>query len=74
MRMFKDQEKLERLLKVLTNRYNGVASLRNLQRRNNYKPEEVRRLANVFPGRIIIKSICPSEKGGRPPEVVKIVA
>jgi hypothetical protein len=74
MRLFKDQERLERLIRVLTQQFNGQASLRNLERRNNYKPEELRRLANAFPGRIIIESIGPKEKGGRPSEVVKIVA
>jgi hypothetical protein len=74
MRIFKDQERLERLIKVLDQQYNGQASLRDLHIRNNYKAEELRRLANAFPGRVIIYSPKRNNKGGRPPsEVLKVI-
>jgi hypothetical protein len=68
-----EDKRLERLLTILTQRYSGKAKLRDLNRRNGYKSEEVRGLATAFPNRILIESIVPTKRGGRPTESVRIL-
>jgi hypothetical protein len=67
-----DKQRLEQLLATLSQRYGGKAKLRDLSRRNGYKSEEVRKLASAFPDSIVIESVVPTERGGRPSESVRI--
>jgi hypothetical protein len=66
-----DNPRLDRLLELLKQRYNGEACMRDLNRRNQYKTDEVQQLAKAFPDRIAIES--SGSRGGRPAKVVKLL-
>jgi hypothetical protein len=66
------ERKIERLkkLKQLVRHYNGTATLRDLDRRNNFKPGEVRELAARFPELLVVENL---QTGGRPSEIVRFI-
>jgi hypothetical protein len=60
-------ERLQRLMELIVQQYNGAATLRDLRKNNGFEPDETRELAAKFPGRLIIEK---RETGGRPSEIV----
>ena len=70
-RMQRRVEGLEKLKKLIVQQYDGEAAVRDLQRRNNFKSDEVRQLAKRFP-RVLVIEKRQNEKGGRPSEVVTL--
>jgi hypothetical protein len=73
MRESADWETLSELIELVQRVYKGKATIRNLSRRHCYQREELERLAKKFPSKIAIKREEPSEKGGRPSEVLVIL-
>jgi hypothetical protein len=72
MRDASDQEALNKLMNLCTRTYEGKATLRDLERRNCYKREELERLCARFPRQIAIIRPGAGEKGGRPREVLQV--
>ena len=70
-RMQRKVERLEKLKKLIVQQYDGEATLRDLQRRNNFKSDEVRQLTERFP-RVLVIEKRQNEKGGHPSEVVML--
>jgi hypothetical protein len=70
-RMQRKVERLEKLKKLIVQQYDGEATLRDLQRRNNFKSDEVRQLAERF-HRVLVIEKRQNEKGGHPSEVVTL--
>jgi len=68
-----DMQKLEDLIELVQNYYNGEATLRDLELRNPWKKEEVKRLAAKFKKRVVVEWKRGSERGGRPSEVLKVL-
>jgi hypothetical protein len=62
-------ERLQRLMDLIVEQYNGKATLRALQRNNGFDPDETRQLAAQFKGQLVIEKL---ETGGRPSEIVKL--
>jgi hypothetical protein len=62
-------ERLQRLMELIVEQYNGKATLRALQRNNGFDPDETRQLAAQFKGQLVIEKL---ETGGRPSEIVKL--
>jgi hypothetical protein len=65
------EERLNRLIRIIQSRYNGVAAIRDLERRNGFERNEIEQLVKDFPGRIVIELI-KNPQGGRASEVVRI--
>ena len=63
-------ERLQRLMELIVEQYNGKATLRALQRNNGVDPDETRQLAAQFKGQLVIEKL---ETGGRPSEIVKLL-
>jgi Protein of unknown function (DUF3987)/BT4734-like, N-terminal domain len=70
-RMQPKVERLEKLKKLIVQQYDGEATLRDLQRRNNFKSDEVRQLAARF-HRLLVIEKRQNKKGGPPSEVVTL--
>jgi hypothetical protein len=68
-RMQRRIERLQRLMELIVEQYNGKATLRALQRNNGFDPDETRQLAAQFKGQLVIEKL---ETGGRPSEIVKL--
>ena len=72
MRYENDQKKVDTLAELIANRYGGEATLRDLERRNTWKRQEVERLAKRFKYRLAIVNNLAGENGGLPSLSVKI--
>jgi hypothetical protein len=68
----KKEERLNRLIRIVQQRYNGVAPIRDLGLRNGFERDEIEQLAKAFPARIVIATIKKAQ-GGRPSEVVRVL-
>jgi len=68
-RMQRRIERLQRLMELIVEQYNGKATLRALQRNNGFDPDETRQLAAQFKGQLVIEKL---ETGGRPSDIVKL--
>jgi len=68
-----DMQKLQDLIELVQNYYDGEATLRDLELRNPWKKEEVKRLAAKFKNQIVVELKRGSEKGGRPSEVLTVL-
>jgi hypothetical protein len=68
-RMERKAARLKKLKELLIQRYNGTATLRDLDKSNNFKQDEVRELASRFPDILMIEKRVTS---GRPSEIVSI--
>ena len=53
--------------------YGGAQTLRELQKRNCINHDEARQLAKEFPGLLDYKVTQPTERGGRPGEILRAV-
>ena len=53
--------------------YGGAQTLRELQKRNCISHDEARQLAKEYPGLLAYKVTQPSERGGRPGEILRAV-
>jgi hypothetical protein len=73
MRYECDLNKVELLINLILDRYNGQATLRDLQLRNSWKQEEVQRIAARFETRLSLEPKSGSEKGGRPSPTVRVL-
>jgi hypothetical protein len=61
-----DQKKADTLSELITTRYGGEATLRDLERRNNWKQPDVERLAKAFKHKLVLVNNLAGENGGRP--------
>jgi hypothetical protein len=64
-------KRFETLQDLLRNRYGGAATLRDLQRRNGFSPNESRSLVGAFPHIFLIRTV--KSATGRPSEVLTLV-
>ena len=62
--------RLKKLKELIILCYNGTATLRDLDKSNNFKQGEVRELASRFPETLVIEK---RVTGGRPSEIVSII-
>ena len=69
-RMERKVARLKKLKELIIQCYNGMATLRDLEKSNNFKQDEVRELASRFPDILVIEK---RVTGGRPSEIVSIV-
>ena len=69
-RMERKAARLTKLKELILQCYNGAAKLRDLDKSNNFKQDEVRELASRFPDILVIEK---RVTGGRPSEVVRII-
>jgi hypothetical protein len=68
-RMERKAARLKKLKELIIECYNGAATLRDLDKSNNFKQDEVRELASRFPDILVIEK---RVTGGRPSEIVRI--
>jgi hypothetical protein len=68
----KKEERLNRLIRIVQQHYNGVAPIRDLGLRNGFERDEIEQLAKASPARIVIATIKKAQ-GGRPSEVVRVL-
>jgi len=66
------EERLNRLIRILQQRYNGRAPIRDLGLRNGFERDEIEQLVKAFPARIAIKTT-KNPQGGRPSDVVHVL-
>jgi hypothetical protein len=64
--------RLNHLIRIIQQRYNGAAPLRDLGLRNGFELGELEDLAKTFPARIVIETV-QKPQGGRPSEVVRVL-
>jgi hypothetical protein len=69
-RMERKAGRLKKLKELIIQCYNGAATLRDLDKSNNFKQDEVRELASRFPDILVIEK---RVTGGRPSEIVSII-
>jgi Protein of unknown function (DUF3987) len=69
-RMERKAARLKKLKELIIQRYNGTATLRDLDKSNNLKQDEVRELTSMFPDILAIEKRVTN---GRPSEIVSIV-
>jgi hypothetical protein len=69
-RMERKAARLKKLKELIIQCYNGTATLRDLDKSNNFKQDEVRELASRFPDILVIEK---RVTGGRPSEIVSII-
>ena len=69
-RMERKAARLKKLKELIIECYNGAATLRDLDKSNNFKQDEVRELASRFPDILVIEK---RVTGGRPSEIVSII-
>jgi uncharacterized protein DUF3987/CHC2-type zinc finger protein len=69
-RMERKAARLKKLKELIIECYNGAATLRGLDKSNNFKQDEVRELASRFPDILVIEK---RVTGGRPSEIVRII-
>jgi Protein of unknown function (DUF3987)/CHC2 zinc finger len=69
-RMERKAARLKKLKELVIQCYNGAATLRDLDKSNNFKQDEVRELASRFPDILVIEK---RVTGGRPSEIVSII-
>jgi hypothetical protein len=69
-RMERKAARLKKLKELIIQCYNGAATLRDLDKSNNIKQDEVRELASRFPDILAIEKLIT---GGRPSEIVSII-
>ena len=62
--------RFKKLKELIIQYYNGAATLRDLDKSNNFKQDEVRELASRFPDILVIEK---RVTGGRPSEIVRII-
>jgi replicative DNA helicase len=72
MRYIADLKQIDALVELIATRYNSMATMRDLERRNTWKRTEIERLADLFKDKISLEFRAPNEKGGRASLVVKI--
>ena len=66
------QERLERLIRLIESRYNGEATVRDLENRHGFKPDELKELVSIFPQKIEIVFVKKQAGPGRSSEVVRV--
>jgi hypothetical protein len=66
------EDRLNHLMRVILQRYNGIASVRDLRHSHGFEYPELEDLAKIFPTRIVIETVKNSQ-GGRPSEVVRVL-
>jgi hypothetical protein len=66
------EDRLNHLIRIIQQRYNGAAPLRDLGLRNGFELGELEDLAKTFPARIVIETV-QKPQGGRPSEVVRVL-
>jgi hypothetical protein len=71
-RQAQKEERLNRLIRIIQQHYNGIAPLRDLRLRNGFERDEIQQLVKTFPARIVIETIKKAQ-GGRPSEVVRVL-
>jgi hypothetical protein len=69
-RLERKAARLKKLKELIIQYYNGTATLRDLDKSNNFKQDEVRELASRFPSSLAIEKRATS---GRPSEIVRII-
>jgi hypothetical protein len=69
-RMERKAARLKKLKELIIQCYGGAATLRDLEKSNNFKQDEVRELASKFPDILAIEK---RVTGGRPSEIVSII-
>ena len=69
-RMERKTARLKKLKELIIECYGGAATLRDLDKSNNFKQDEVRELASRFPDILVIEK---RVTGGRPSEIVSII-
>ena len=69
-RMERKAARFKKLKELIIECYNGAATLRDLDKSNNFKQDEVRELASRFPDILVIEKRIT---GGRPSEIVRII-
>jgi hypothetical protein len=69
-RMERKAARLKKLKELIIQCYGGAATLRDLEKSNNFKQNEVRELASRFPDILVIEK---RVTGGRPSEIVRII-
>ena len=69
-RMERKAARLKKLKELIIQCYNGAATLRDLDKSNNFKQDEVRELASRFPDILVVEK---RVTGGRPSEIVSII-
>ena len=69
-RMERKAARLKKLKELIIQCYNGAATLRDLDKSNNFKQDEVRELASRFPDILVVEK---RVTGGRPSEIVRII-
>jgi hypothetical protein len=69
-RMERKAARTKKLKELIIQCYNGTATLRDLDKSNNFKQDEVRELASRFPDTLVIEK---RVTGGRPSEIVSII-
>jgi hypothetical protein len=67
-----DIKQIDALTELIETRYGSIATMRDLELRNNWKREDIERLADLFKHRISMEFRPPSDKGGRPSLIVKV--
>jgi hypothetical protein len=68
-RMERKAARLKKLKELIIECYNGAATLRDLDKSNNFKQDQVRELTSRFPDILVIEK---RVTGGRPSEIVRI--
>jgi Protein of unknown function (DUF3987) len=63
-------ERLQKLKDLIVQQYRGMATLRDLHRRNGFEPDETRELAAAFPNVLALEK---RGTGGRPTEIVSLL-
>ena len=69
-RMERKAARLKKLKELIIQCYSGAATLRDLDKSNNFKQDEVRELVSRFPDILVIEKRVTS---GRPSEIVSII-
>jgi hypothetical protein len=69
-RMERKAARLKKLKDLIIRCFNGAATLRDLDKSNNFKQDEARELASRFPDILVIEK---RVTGGRPSEIVSII-
>jgi len=70
-RMQKRLKRTDELQTILAGRPGGRETLRNLDKSHSFTPEEIRIIAGQFPERLTVERV---ETGGRPSEVLRLIA
>jgi hypothetical protein len=66
-------EDLTRLLDIVTERYHGVATLRDLKGRNGFTGTQLQELVEAFPAKIRIERTKSGSKGGAPSRQLRVL-